>query len=102
MKLDSTAAATAPISNARETAMRQAAQELEATFLAEMLKPMGAGASRDSFGGGLGEEHFTTFLLQEESRAMVQAGGVGLAESIFQAMKKLAESNQAGGNHADN
>ena len=72
----------------QDKAMRSAAEELEATFLAEMLKPMGAGAARDSFGGGAGEEQFSSFLLQEESRAMVHAGGIGLAESIFQSMKK--------------
>ncbi len=72
--------------------MRRAAEELEANFLAEMLKPMGAGAARDSFGGGIGEEQFSSFLRQEESRAMVRSGGIGLAESIFQSMKQSTEA----------
>ena len=75
----------------QDKAMRSAAEELEANFLAEMLKPMGAGAARNSFGGGIGEEQFSSFLLQEESRAMVRSGGIGLAENIFQSMKKTTE-----------
>ncbi len=72
--------------------MRRAAEELEATFLAEMLKPMGANSARDSFGGGIGEEQFASFLRQEEARAMVHGGGIGLAESIFQAMRNAEGS----------
>jgi Rod binding domain-containing protein len=78
-----------------EKAMRSAAQELEATFLAEMLKSAGMASPRESFGGGIGEEQFSSFLLQEESRAMVKAGGIGLAESIFKAMKDATESHHA-------
>ena len=54
---------------------------------------MGAGKARDSFGGGIGEEQFGTFLVEEEARAMVRQGGIGLAESIFEALKlKAGES----------
>lgn len=67
-------------------AMQKAAKGLEATFLAEMLKPMGAAEARESFGGGIGEQQFTTFLLEEEAKAMVSSGGIGLAEEIFKSM----------------
>ncbi len=92
MKLDPAIPKPPPIAPDQDKAMRHAAEELEATFLAEMLKPMGAGASRDNFGGGIGEEQFSSFLLQEESRAMVRSGGIGLAESIFQSMKSSSEA----------
>lgn len=78
-----------------EKAMRDAAQGLEATFLAEMLKSAGLGSARESFGGGVGEEQFSSFLLQEEARAMVKAEGTGLAESIFKAMKDASEASHA-------
>ena len=81
----------------RDSAMRKAAEGLEATFLAEMLKPMGADAARESFGGGVGEEQFSSFLVQEEAKAMVKAGGIGLAESIFQSMQKSAEAAHGAG-----
>lgn len=67
--------------------LRAAAAKLEATFLAEMLKSAGVGAPRESFGGGPGEEHFASFLREAQAREMVEAGGIGLAEALFEAMK---------------
>lgn len=67
--------------------LREAAQKLEATFLAEMLKSAGVGAPRDSFGGGIGEEQFASFLREAQAEEMVKAGGIGLAQSLFEAMK---------------
>ncbi|MGZ9812574.1 rod-binding protein [Pseudoroseicyclus sp. H15] len=67
-------------------ALRHAAEELEATFLSEMLKSAGLGEMPSDFGGGPGEEHFASFLRNEQARAMVQAGGIGLAEHLFQAL----------------
>jgi flagellar protein FlgJ len=65
----------------------ETAQKLEATFLAEMLKTAGFGAPREGFGGGAGEEQFGSFLLQEQSMEIVKAGGIGLTETLFQALK---------------
>lgn len=70
----------------RETELRQAAQELEASFLAEMLRHSGLGTPRDSFGGGHGEDQFASFLRTEQARAMAASGGIGLAESLFNAL----------------
>lgn len=67
--------------------LREAAQRLEATFLAEMLKSAGLGAPRTSFGGGSGEEQLASFLREEQAKQMVAAGGIGLAEALFEAMK---------------
>ncbi|MBE0413770.1 rod-binding protein [Yoonia sp.] len=64
-----------------------AAQKMEATFLAEMLKSAGFGTGRQAFGGGVGEEQFTSFLREEQARGMVEAGGIGLAQALFEAMK---------------
>lgn len=75
----------------REREMREAARALEATFLHEMLRAAGAGKPRDAFGGGAGEEHFSSFLLQTQAEQMAQRGGIGLAESLFQAMKGKAD-----------
>ena len=74
-------------SDADETLFK-VAQKLEASFLAEMLKSAGFGKARDTFGGGAGEEHFSTFLTQAHASAMVETGGIGLAESIFDALKE--------------
>lgn len=68
--------------------LRAAAQELEANFLAEMLKSAGVGKTPDSFGGGAGEDQFASFLRLEQAREMASRGGIGLAESIFHALKE--------------
>lgn len=70
----------------RAQALRQAAQELEATFLAEMLKSAGLGRTPDTMGGGAGEDQFASFLVRAQADAMVRAGGIGLAESVFRAL----------------
>lgn len=85
---------TAAPPSAQDKALRQAAQELEATFLAEMLKSAGLGQTSDSFGGGAGEDQFASFLVREQALAMVRAGGIGLSESIFEALKERENVSQ--------
>ncbi|MGH1423082.1 MAG: rod-binding protein [Pseudooceanicola sp.] len=80
-----TSATVAPPPDAR---LRQVAQALEATFMSEMLKSAGLGEMKSAFGGGTGEAQFASFLRDEQARAMVQAGGIGLAESIYQSLKE--------------
>lgn len=70
----------------KQAAQHQKAEELEAAFLAEMLSHAGFGAARDSFGGGIGEEQFASFLRAEQAGAMVRNGGIGLAEQFFRSM----------------
>lgn len=72
--------------------LRDKAAQLETAFLAEMLGHAGLGATRESFGGGIGEEQFSSFLRQEQAEAMVKAGGIGLTEALFRAL-----SHQKGG-----
>ncbi len=72
--------------NRRDGPMWAAAQALEASFLALMLEDAGVGAVPSSMGGGPGEAHFASFLREAQARGMVEAGGIGLAESLFQAM----------------
>ncbi len=65
----------------------QAAQRLEAGFLAELLKSAGAGSAPSAFGGGAGEEQFASFLLEAQAERMVAAGGIGLAQALYGAMR---------------
>ena len=71
--------------------LRKAANALEASFLAEMLKSAGLGAPRQTFGGGAGEDQFASFLRQEHAKALVEAGGLGLSESLYHALKERAD-----------
>ena len=86
LPLAPTGTATAPADNT--TRLRAAAQELEASFLAEMLKAAGLGEARSAFGGGAGEDQFASFLVQEYARGIARSGGIGLTESIFEALKE--------------
>ncbi|MFB2532007.1 rod-binding protein [Paracoccus sp. p4-l81] len=71
-------------------ALRKVATQLEAGFLAEMLKASGVGKASDSFGGGAGEDQFASFLRDAQADAMAARGGIGLAESIFRTMARRA------------
>ncbi len=71
------------------------AQELEAAFLAEMLAHTGLGDASESFGGGAGEGQFASFLRQEQARAMVDGGGIGLAELIFNSLVEAGHDHRA-------
>jgi Rod binding domain-containing protein len=62
--------------------------ELESAFLAEMLKSAGLGKSRESMGGGAGEDQFGSFLVRAQADQIVLSGGIGLAETIFKALKE--------------
>ncbi|APO88442.1 rod-binding protein [Marivivens sp. JLT3646] len=68
--------------------LRTVANEMEAAFLAEMLKYSGLGDTSDAFGAGAGGEHFASFLREEQARIMVEGGGIGLSESIFRALSE--------------
>lgn len=74
-------------SGAESNALREAAQQLEASFIAEMLKAAGLGKTSESFGGGVGEDQFASFLRQAQADEMVKSGGIGLAESLYHALK---------------
>ncbi|HLQ17400.1 MAG TPA: rod-binding protein [Tabrizicola sp.] len=72
----------------RQDQLKAKAEELEATFLAEMLAHTGLGEMQGALGGGPGEAQFASFLRQEQARLIAQNGGMGLAELIFNSMAK--------------
>ncbi|MFV0334672.1 MAG: rod-binding protein [Tropicimonas sp.] len=84
-------ATTPPSLSLKEEALRRAAQELEATFLSEMLKHAGVGTTPEAFGGGPGEEQFASMLRDAQAREMALHGGIGLAESIFNSLRERAD-----------
>ena len=75
-----------------EEALRAAAVDLEASFLAEMLKAAKFGEARDAFGGGAGEEQFASFYRAEIAQKLSENGGIGLAEHIFESLKARVET----------
>ena len=77
----------------REARLRAAAEALEASFLSVMLQSAGLGAARESFGGGVGEAQFASFLAEAHAAALARRGGIGLSESLLRAMT----AREAGG-----
>lgn len=71
-----------------DAALRRVARELEASFLAEMLRAAELHSVSESFGGGIGEEQFASFMIHAHADAFAEAGGIGLAEHIFESLKE--------------
>ena len=72
-------------------ALWQKAQQLEAAFLSEMLRHAGAQTEAGAFGGGIGEEQFSSFLRESQAKVIVENGGIGLARHLFDALIERAE-----------
>ena len=72
----------------RSASLRAAAERLETSFLAEMLKSAGLGKAAEGFSGGVGEGQFASFLVDAQAEEMVRAGGIGLTESLFQSLSQ--------------
>ncbi|MDB6181047.1 flagellar biosynthesis protein FlgJ [Paracoccus fistulariae] len=60
-------------------AQRSAADQLEAAFLEEMLKYCGPSARSGAFGGGAGEEQFSSYLTQEYAAILAAKLDLGLS-----------------------
>ncbi|WP_374292612.1 rod-binding protein [Paenirhodobacter enshiensis] len=72
----------------RNIVLRDRANQLEAAFLSQMLATAGVGKVSETMGGGAGEEQFSSFLREAYAEKTVAAGGIGLAETIFQSLAK--------------
>jgi len=89
-----TLAAAKKLDNARSgidiKKAEKAAEEFEAVFIAEMMKPMFEGIKHDGpFGGGKGEEVFHGMLVQEYGKLIAQTGSVGIADNIKDTMIQM-------------
>lgn len=81
-----------PAGSEADAAMRDAARKLESTFLSEMLKAAGFQVGAAAFGGGIGEDQFTSFLRDAQADELVAAGGIGLAEALYNAMRTYQDA----------
>lgn len=76
--------------NAQSARMRETAEKFEASFLSQMLKPMFEGLQTDGpFGGGEAEGTWRSFLIDEMAKKTVQAGGIGLADTVMAEMIRM-------------
>ncbi|HZV83718.1 MAG TPA: rod-binding protein [Brevundimonas sp.] len=76
--------------------MRETAAAFEASFLAQMLKPMFEGLSTEApFGGGEAEGTWRGFLVEQIAKQTVRAGGIGLADQVVAQMLKMQEAQES-------
>ena len=84
----------------------ETAQDFEAMFLSEMLKPMFETVKvNEMFGGGKGEEIFSGFLRDEYSKMLSAQGGIGIAglvkEQLIEMQSKAKASSLAQNMHGN-
>jgi Rod binding domain-containing protein len=73
----------------------RAAQEFEAVFLAEMLRPMVAEMTPEApFGGGMAEDIWRSMQADEYGKAIVRAGGIGVSDAVAREILSLQEKQE--------
>jgi len=73
---------------------RKIAEDFEASFLTEMLKHSGVNKTSESFGGGAGEEAFSTMLNDAYAQALVKSGGIGIANLVYKSIVEKANKSE--------
>lgn len=73
--------------------IRRTAEEFEASFLSQMLKPMFEGLSTDGeFNGGQAEGTWRSFMIDAMAKQAVKSGGIGLTNVVMTEMLKMQET----------
>ncbi len=77
--------------------IRETAEQFEASFLSQMLKPMFEGLDTNGlFGGGEAEATWRSFLIDEMAKKTVQSGGIGLADTVMAEMIRMQSEQPTG------
>ena len=88
-----TSLAPTPVETPR---MRATAEQFEASFLSQMLKPMFEGIETDGpFGGGEAEGTWRSFMIDAMAKQTVRAGGIGLADTVVSEMIRMQTEQSA-------
>jgi Rod binding domain-containing protein len=75
----------------RADALRHAAQEFEAIFLAQVLGTMTQGLGGDDLLGDGQGELFRDMLNEEVAKLISRSGGIGVADALLREMLKAQE-----------
>lgn len=82
-------AAEGPSQAKEEAKLKEACQQFEEMFLTQMMKQMRKSAPKGGlFKGGQAQKQFEGMLDQERAKAWASDGGVGMAQMLFEQMKK--------------
>jgi peptidoglycan hydrolase FlgJ len=86
----------AQLTNASDTnkaKLRETAEDFEAVFISQMLKPMFETIPTDSMmGGGPAESVYRGLMVDEMSKSLSKSGGIGIADSVYRELLKLQEA----------
>jgi Rod binding domain-containing protein len=88
------AALSPTLLSSKDQTLMDKARELEASFLSEMLNYAGLGDTSGRYFGTVGEDQFGSFLRDAQARQMVDKGGIGLAESLFQSLTRMQDGQR--------
>lgn len=82
-----------PLTEKQLSRIGAAAQDFEAMYLTEMLRPMFDDVNKPDpmFGGGKGEEVFNGMMLDQYGKIMAKSGGVGIAKFVKDEMIKIQQ-----------
>ena len=98
---DSAAMGALPLLSAKlgsNANVNAAAQDFEAMFATQLLKPMFDTIPVNGvFGGGHGEEIMRTFMLQEYGKMIAKTGCLGIAPQVKREMLRAQEAAKARG-----
>ncbi|MEE2690774.1 MAG: rod-binding protein [Pseudomonadota bacterium] len=81
-----------PAGAERDAEMMRNAKAFEATFVAQMLQHSGLTEALSS-NGGFGGEAFSSLLVEQYAEKLVDKGGFGLAEKIYEQLQAKGASN---------
>jgi Rod binding domain-containing protein len=72
--------------------IRETAQDFEAVFISQMIKPMFEGLKADNmFGGGQAEDMWQSQMITEYGKTIAKSGGIGIADAVMGEMIRLQE-----------
>jgi len=72
--------------------LREKAEDFEAVFLSQMLRPMFESVPTDGLmGGGQAESVYRGMMSDEMGKSIAKSGGVGIADSVYRELLKLQE-----------
>ncbi|WP_262691456.1 rod-binding protein [Kordiimonas aestuarii] len=80
------------LSDAQKAKARDAAEQFEAIFIAQMLNPMFETIETDSLmGGGPAEGVYRSMMVEEASKSIASKGGIGIADNVYRELLKMQE-----------
>lgn len=73
--------------------IRKTAEEFEAVYLSQMLRPMFDGIEVEApFGGGQAEDMYRSLMVDEYGKSIAKSGGIGIADQVMREMLRMQES----------